>query len=160
MCGYKVNKKYLLKKFPGKGGWTYAQIPEIPQDRQAHFGWVRVNGSIDDYPLKKYKLMPMGNGQLFLPVKAAIRKRIGKEAGDMVHIVLEIDHTPLELSEELKACFDNEPKEVLALYNTLTQDEQKAFFDWIYNVKSEEKKVNRIIEMMDKLAAKKKFYTK
>jgi uncharacterized protein YdeI (YjbR/CyaY-like superfamily) len=23
-----VNKKYLLEKYPGKGGWTYAAIPE------------------------------------------------------------------------------------------------------------------------------------
>jgi hypothetical protein len=22
-----VNKEYLLEKFPGKGGWTYAAIP-------------------------------------------------------------------------------------------------------------------------------------
>jgi hypothetical protein len=28
-----VNKKYKLQKFPGKGGWTYAMIPEIPQDK-------------------------------------------------------------------------------------------------------------------------------
>ncbi|MEO1053604.1 MAG: DUF1905 domain-containing protein [Bacteroidota bacterium] len=81
-----VNKKYLLKKLPGKSGWTYAEIPKIPQDRKAHFGWVRVNGSIDDYPLNKFKLMPMGNGTLFQPVKAAIRKKIGKEAGDHVQI--------------------------------------------------------------------------
>ena len=85
----KVAKQYRLKKFPGKGGWTYAEIPEIPQDRKAHFGWVRVNGSIDGYPLNKHKLMPMGNGTLFLPVKAAIRKKIGKEEGDHVQIILE-----------------------------------------------------------------------
>ena len=27
-----VNREYLLEKFPGKGGWTYALIPEILQD--------------------------------------------------------------------------------------------------------------------------------
>ena len=24
-----VDKEYLLEKFPGKGGWTYALIPKI-----------------------------------------------------------------------------------------------------------------------------------
>jgi len=24
-----VNRKYLLEKYPGKGGWTYAAIPEV-----------------------------------------------------------------------------------------------------------------------------------
>lgn len=154
----KVNKIYKLKKFPGKGGWTYAEIPEIPQDRKAYFGWVRVNGSIDDYPLKKYKLMPLGNGTLFLPVKASIRKKIGKEAGDKVHILLEIDHTPLELSGELKECFALEPPAVLKFYNTLKEDEQKAYLDWIYDAKTEETKASRIMKMMDKLADKERFY--
>ena len=85
-----VNKEYQLKKFPGKGGWTFAGIPEVPQDKNAPFGWVKVCGSIDDYELKYYKLMPMGNGKLFLPVKAAIRKKIGKNAGDFVRIKLNV----------------------------------------------------------------------
>lgn len=42
-----VDKEYLLEKFPGKGGWTYALIPKILQDKHSHFGWVIVNGSID-----------------------------------------------------------------------------------------------------------------
>ncbi len=33
-----VNKNYLLEKFPGKGGWTYALIPEILPDKHVHFG--------------------------------------------------------------------------------------------------------------------------
>ncbi|MFT5385881.1 MAG: hypothetical protein ACI81W_003292, partial [Saprospiraceae bacterium] len=57
-----VNKKYLLQRFPGKGGWTFAEIPEILQNKKAPFGWVCVKGFIDDYELKQYKLMPMGNG--------------------------------------------------------------------------------------------------
>jgi hypothetical protein len=73
-----VNGDYLLQKFPGKGGWTYAAIPEILQNKKNPFGWVKVKGSVDGYELKQYKLMPMGEGRLFLPVKAAIRKKIKK----------------------------------------------------------------------------------
>ena len=73
-----VDREYLLEKFPGKGGWTYAQIPEILQNKQSAFGWVRVRGTIDNFEIKNYNLMPMGNGKLFLPVKAEIRKKIKK----------------------------------------------------------------------------------
>ena len=52
------------------------------------FGWVKVRGFIDEFELKQYKLMPMGAGKLFLPVNAAIRKKIKKQAGDTVKIVL------------------------------------------------------------------------
>ena len=72
---------YLLEKYPGKGGWTYARIPEILQDKTKPFGWVKVCGSIDGYEIKKCHLMPMGNDQLFLPVKAEIRKKIKKQEG-------------------------------------------------------------------------------
>ena len=65
-----VSRNYLLEKYPGKGGWTYAAIPEILQDKKSPFGWVKVRGWIDDFEIKNYKLMPMGNGKLFLPVKA------------------------------------------------------------------------------------------
>jgi hypothetical protein len=87
-----INKKYLLEKFPGKGGWTFAQIPGIPQNKKAHFGWVKVKGTIDGFEIKHDHLMPMGNGMLFLPVKSGIRKKINKKEGDWVHVVLYPDN--------------------------------------------------------------------
>ncbi len=77
-----VNKHYLLERFPGKGGWTFARIPEILQDKKAHFGWVKVRGTIDGFEIRKYHLMPMGNGNLFLQVKAEIRKNNSREKGE------------------------------------------------------------------------------
>jgi len=47
MNSFLVNNTYLLKKFPGKGGWTYASIPEVLQDKKVPFGWVKVCGTID-----------------------------------------------------------------------------------------------------------------
>jgi hypothetical protein len=155
-----IDKDFLLKKFPGKGGWTYTPIPEIPQDKHAHFGWVRVNVSIDGYVMKKYKLMPMGNGQLFLPVKAEIRKKIGKQAGDYVRVIIELDHTPQSINEELMACFELEPKPIYENFSMLTQDEQQVYLDWIYEAKTEDIKAERIIKMMDRLGKNLKLYDK
>ena len=150
-----VNKQYLLEKFPGKGGWTYARIPEILQDKTAPFGWVRVRGSIDGYEIKGYHLMPMGNGKLFLPVKAEIRKKIKKSEGDYVHVILFADNLPTELPEELKECLIQEPK-AYQTFLSYTNGEQKAFIDWVYAAKTDDKKVERITEMLDKLSKKKK----
>ena len=49
-----VDKDYLLERTPGNGGWTYAPIPEVPQDTKAPFGWVKVKGSIDGVEIKKH----------------------------------------------------------------------------------------------------------
>jgi hypothetical protein len=145
-----VNKHYLLEKYPGKGGWTYAAIPEVLQDKHAPFGWVKVRGSIDDAEIKNYHLMPMGNGKLFLPVKAEIRKKINKKAGDLVKVVLYADDTATEIPEELLLCLLDEP---LAHQRFLcyTDGEKKAFIDWIYSAKKEETKTDRIAETITKL---------
>lgn len=145
-----VDKEYLLEKFPGKGGWTYATIPEILQDKKAPFGWVKVRGSIDDYELKNYKLMPMGNGKLFLPLKAAIRNKIGKQAGDYVKVILYKDENPLEIPKELELCLKDEPLAYETFIN-LKEGEQKAFIDWIYSAKKDETKVERIATTINKV---------
>lgn len=146
-----INRKYLLKKFPGKGGWTYAEIPEIAQNPNNPFGWVKVKGSVDSYELKQYKLMPMGNGQLFLPVKAEVRKKIKKEAGDWVQIELEIDDSPVELTEELRECLVNESEDLLRTFEGLKDGQQKSYIDWIYEAKTEETKAKRIVQLIKDL---------
>ena len=154
-----VNKKYLLEKYPGKGGWTYACIPEVLQTRNVPFGWVKVRGSIDNHEFKNYRLMPMGNGKLFLPVKAEIRKKIGKKEGDWINIILFADNTPTEIPEELLLCL----KEDLAAHRTFlsyTDGEQKAFIDWIYSAKTDETKVERIAKTLNKLIKDQNFYDK
>ena len=151
-----VDGSYLLEKFAGKGGWTYARIPEILQDKLAPFGWVRVRGSIDGVEIKSYHLMPMGNGQLFLPVKAATRKKIGKQAGDRINVILYADDRPLEIPEELSICLLDEPG---AYENFLSYSpgEQKLWIEWIFSARKEDTKIARLAKTVDFVKRKKKF---
>lgn len=146
-----VNRTYLLEKFPGKGGWTYALIPEIKPDPHAWFGWISVKGTIDDIDLPRCKLMPKGDGQLFLPVNAAMRKKLKKQAGDSVQIVLYTADEPPVLPQEIRDCFDFEPPEVLKRFQTLSSDHQHALLKPVYNAKHSDTKAKRIREMMDSL---------
>ena len=41
-----VNRKFLLEKYPGKGGWTYAAIPEILQNKNNPFGCTLCNDKV------------------------------------------------------------------------------------------------------------------
>ena len=156
-----VDREYLLEKFPCKGGWTFTLIPEIPPDKHAHFGWVRVKGSIDGYEIKRYHLLPTEKGDdgLFLCVKAEIRKAIKKQAGDYVHIILYPDNDPLEVPEELLLCLQ-EDAEALRLFNSLRESEQQNYVKWIYSAKTDKTKVDRIAKTLDRLAKKQKYYDK
>lgn len=145
---------YLLKKFPGKGGWTYTEIPELQQNPTNPFGWVTVSGSIEQFALDKVKLMPMGNGQLFLSVKSTIRKAIKKEAGDIVQIKIYIDESDVEVPKELKECFRAEPEDMYHKFMNLKPTEKKSYIDWIYNAKTDQTKARRIVEMMIQLGKK------
>jgi hypothetical protein len=153
-----VNKKYLLEKSPGKGGWTYTIIPEILPDKKSPFGWVKVKGSIDGFEISNYHLMPTatGTGQLFLSVKAEIRKKIKKQAGDYVHIILYPDNEPLEVPEELLLCLQDDA-EALQFFISLNESEQHNYVKWIYSAKTEQTKVDRIAKTLDKLSKHQKF---
>ena len=73
--------------------------------------------------------MPMGNGKLFLPVKAEIRNKIRKQAGDTAKIILFDDQSKLETPKEIIECFQYKPPKTYETFLELTEGEQKAYLD-------------------------------
>lgn len=145
-----VDNSYILQKYPGKGGWTFAAIPEIDQDKHAWFGWVKVRGTIDGYEINNYHLMPMGNNTLFLAVKAEIRKKIAKNEGDWVHIILYSQELPKITNNDFLECLKDEPI-ALEKFRNLNESKQNELIQWIYAAKRDEIKVERMAQAINNL---------
>ncbi|AFD07261.1 YdeI/OmpD-associated family protein [Solitalea canadensis] len=144
------DKEVLLEKIGGKGGWTIARI-DIEKEVNKTFGQVKVKGNIDNYDFAEAHLMPMGNGKLFIPINAGIRKQLKKEVGDWVKITLYKFETSFVVPEMFIECLEDEP-EALKQFKSFTDEEQQQYTDWIFSTDIEEAQIERIATAIDYIA--------
>ncbi len=151
-----IEYKTTILRFDKQGektGWTYIEVPEdiaqqlLPGNKKSF----RVKGKLDKHPIKQMALLPMGEGHFILPLKADIRKAIGKKHGAQLLVSLSVDKSEFKLSEDFMACLEDEPK-ALTFFKSLTPGHQKYFSKWIEEAKTEATKIKRITMAVNALA--------
>ena len=76
-----------LQKGDNPGAWTCVLMDDVAKLFGTR-GLVKIRGAIDGKPFTG-ALMAQGDGTHRLPVRSALRKAIGKQAGDSVHVLIE-----------------------------------------------------------------------
>ena len=138
-----------LKKFTGKGAWTFVMMPSDASLPKKKNNTLRVRGFIDEYELKDFNMWAMKEGN-FIAVKAEIRKKIQKEEGDIVKVLLYLDEAQQIIPEDFLICLREEPK-LHELFESYPKNRQKETTDWIFSAKTEDEKITRIAKTLEKL---------
>jgi hypothetical protein len=128
-----------------KTGWSYVCIPpDLAEKLKPGFKKsFRVKGKLDNYPISRQALLPMGNGEFILPLKAAVRKAIHKNKGAMVKLILEEDNRALKISAELLECLSDAPK-AEKKFRSLPFSHQMYYSNWIESARTIDTKAKRI----------------
>lgn len=151
-----IEYKTTILRFDKQGektGWTYIEVPAdiaeqlMPGTKKSF----RVKGKLDKHAIKQMALLPMGGGHFILPLKADVRKALGKKHGAQLMVSLTVDKSEFKLSEDFMACLEDEPA-ALTFFKSLTGGHQKYFSKWIDEAKTEATKVKRITMAVNALA--------
>jgi hypothetical protein len=140
-----------LEKFPGKGGWTFARLPEIKTPSGKPLGWDKVRVLFDDYEVSEMGILSLGNGKRFLPVKAEIRKLIGKRAGEQIRLQLFSRIEELDVRAEFLLCLEDDP-EAFRHFQSWKVQERDKYISWIEQGQHTEQQVERMAQAIDRIA--------
>jgi hypothetical protein len=153
MIQFKTNIERFREKGE-KSGWTYIEVPLdiaeklYPGYRKAF----RVKGSLDKTTIKGVSLTPMGEGNFILAINSSLRKKIKKNHGDQLLVVLERDQEEPKLSAVFLDCLE-EDKAANDFFHSLPRSHQRYFSNWIESAKTEGTKTKRIAQAMNGLAS-------
>ncbi|TKC09665.1 YdeI/OmpD-associated family protein [Pedobacter frigoris] len=142
----------MLERFPGKGGWTYVVLPQLKTPSGKLLGWDKVRALFDEHEVSEIGLMSLGNGKRFLPVKAEIRKVIGKEAGNQIRLQLFSQTEELDIRAEFLLCLEDDPS-ALKYFKSWKAEERDKYISWIEQGQNTEQQVERMAQAVDRIAA-------
>ena len=139
-----------------KTGWTYIDIPtdiarQLKPNTRTSF---RVKGLLDSLLVNGMALMPMGDGNFIMALKADVRKKLHKNAGAKLHVCLEEDtEYKVDVPAELQDCFDFEP-DAQEFFNSLPKSHREYFIKWINEAKTNETRAKRTVNTINAMLRK------
>jgi hypothetical protein len=144
----------VIKKLPGMD----AAFIELPFNAEKIFGKKRVKVKAwFDGTLYRGTLMRMGMNCDWLGITQEIRKKICKDPGDTVHVVIEedLEERTLAIPDDLASLLKkNKPES--EFFHTLSFTNRKEYINWILDAKREETRIRRLEKTIEMLKRKKK----
>lgn len=156
-----VSLNAIIEKFGQKGektGWTYVFIPFDVAEKlnKGVKKSYRVKGKIDAVAIKQLALIPMGDGDFIIPLKADLRKKLKKQKGEKIKLSLELDASEFKHDSDFMECL-KEDKQAEKFFHSLPGSHQRYYTKWIETAKTIDTKSKRIAQAMESFKMKMKF---
>lgn len=134
-----------------------AMFVDFPYDVFECFGvrgQVKVKVTYDGVPYRG-SMVKMGGNCHWLLIRKDIRKQIGKNPGDMVHVTVQRDteERVVEIPADLQALLDQNESEK-TFFEALSYTHRKEYVNWINEAKRPETRQNRLIKTIEMLVRK------
>jgi hypothetical protein len=148
-----VNINTVIEKFGKMGektGWTYVFIPFDVAEKlnKGVKKSYRVKGKIDAVAIKQLALIPMGDGDFIIPLKADLRKKLKKQKGEKVKLSIELDGSEFKFNSDFLECLKEE-KTAEKFFRSLPPSHQKYYSKWIEEAKTIDTKSKRIAHSIE-----------
>ncbi|GAB2684083.1 hypothetical protein GCM10027037_01450 [Mucilaginibacter koreensis] len=154
-----VEFQAIILKFGEQGektGWTYIDVSadiaqQLKPNNKKSF---RIKGKVDNFPIQGLALVPMGEGNFILSLRAELLKAMGRRHGATVNVMLEVnDDFKFIVPAELTECFADEP-EAEAYFKSLAESHRGYFIKWIDSAKTAPTRASRVVQTVNALAQK------
>ncbi|MES2418255.1 MAG: YdeI/OmpD-associated family protein [Bacteroidota bacterium] len=152
-----LNFKAEIEKFDAKGektAWSYICVPQAiaEQLRPGERKSFRVKGTLDLVEIAGMALIPMGEGDFIMALKASLRKRLKKEEGGVLEVSLTFDADfKIEIPEDLEICLAD-GEDLLAQFLSMPKSHQNYYINWLNTAKTEPTRVKRIVMIVNAMA--------
>ncbi len=141
-----------IKRLDGKIKWNVFYFPYSTAEHFGSNGNIPVSITVDGHAFD-HMLLPSKNGH-YLVYNEFIRRRVGKNLGDNVHVTLEKDTKKREII--IPAYVDEALKSggVFELFLKLPEYEKREILNHIEIAKQDETKANRLARLIQRLGNK------
>jgi hypothetical protein len=148
---YEFDAKMLTD---GTHDWGFVEFPFDVQKEFGTKGQIKVVASFDGYEYRG-SLAKMGHNCHFIGIRKNIRKAIGKNPGEMVHVTIKQDIEPrvIEVPEDLDLLLKDNPQ-AQEFFDSLSYTNRKSYVQWILSAKKEETRQVRLTASIEKLLQK------
>jgi hypothetical protein len=154
-----IDFRAIILQFEKQGektGWSYIEVPAdlAQQIKPGNKKSFRVRGMLDGLAVSGLALMPMGQGNFIMALKADIRKKLRKSAGALLQAKLEEDiDFKMDMPDDLREFFEFEP-EALEYFNSLAGSHRLYFLKWINDAKTAETRSKRVVNTANAMLRK------